>query len=48
MIGDDFYADIIGARSVGMTQVFLNVDNLQHDEIISHEISKIIELKQIF
>jgi putative hydrolase of the HAD superfamily len=48
MIGDDFYADIIGARSVGMTQVFLNVDNVQHNEDISHEISKLIELKQIF
>jgi len=48
MIGDDFYADIIGARSVGMTQVFLNIDNLQHDENISHEISRIVDLKQIF
>lgn len=48
MIGDDFFADIIGAKSVGMTQVFLNLDNLQHDEDITHEINRITDLKQIF
>lgn len=48
MIGDDFHADIIGAKAAGMKQIFLNVDNLQHNEEISHEIFAIKELKQIF
>jgi putative hydrolase of the HAD superfamily len=47
MIGDDFHADIIGAKTAGMSQIFFNVDNLVHDEDISHEIRSISELRNI-
>lgn len=47
MIGDDLDADIIGARSVGMDQVYFNPARRRHDEDITFEIEKLNELKTI-
>jgi len=46
MIGDDWIADIHGARAFGMQAIFFDVfdDNYQHDDLIT--IKKLPELKQ--
>jgi putative hydrolase of the HAD superfamily len=44
MIGDDLQVDILGARQYGIDQVFLNRDNVIHDEKLSHEIKSLSEL----
>ena len=48
IIGDDMDVDIIGARNIGMDQVYFNPDNLPHDEKVTYEIQCLTELKQIF
>lgn len=45
MIGDDLIADIGGARSLWMDQVFFNPEGLLHEEEITYEIKDLIELK---
>ncbi len=45
MIGDDLIADIGGARSIRMDQVFFNPGKNQHQEEVTHEIVDLIELK---
>ncbi|MEM9051371.1 MAG: YjjG family noncanonical pyrimidine nucleotidase [Bacteroidota bacterium] len=47
MIGDDLGADIIGAREVGMDQVYFNPNKIEHSEELDHEIVDLIQLKQI-
>lgn len=47
MIGDDLNVDIIGAKSFGIDQVYFNPDRINHDEKISYEITKLIELRDI-
>ena len=47
MIGDDLEVDIFGARQFGIDQVFLNRDNVVHNEAITHEIQSLDELKNI-
>lgn len=46
MIGDDYEADIIGARKVGMDQIFLNIDNQQNHKA-TFEVGNLLELKEI-
>ena len=48
MIGDDLEVDIIGARNVGMDQVFYNTDGNGHSEDITFEITHLKELLEIF
>jgi putative hydrolase of the HAD superfamily len=47
MIGDDLETDILGARNMGIDQVFFNTDNVQHSENITYEISSLKELQEI-
>lgn len=44
MIGDSLEADIIGARGVGMDQIFFNPMGQKHQEEITHEIKALSEL----
>jgi len=47
MIGDDLQADIIGAKNVGIDQVFFNPNKKNHELSVTFEISKLEELKAI-
>lgn len=47
MIGDDLVADIGGARSLWMDQVYYNPQQIPHAEEVTHEISDLIQLKSI-
>jgi putative hydrolase of the HAD superfamily len=47
MIGDDWDADILGARGVGMDQVFLKFDDHRHNVHPTFTITELIELKNI-
>ena len=47
MIGDDLEVDILGARKVGMDQVYVNYHGLEHDEKVSFEVSNLISLNSI-
>ncbi len=45
MIGDSIEADLLGARGVGMDQVFFNPNSVSHDYTFTHEIKDLEELK---
>ncbi len=45
MIGDNLHADIIGAQSFGMDQVFYNPLRIKHSEKPTFEISHLLEMK---
>jgi putative hydrolase of the HAD superfamily len=45
MIGDDLYADVLGAKNVGMDQVFVNRLGTKHNEILTYEIDCLSTLK---
>jgi putative hydrolase of the HAD superfamily len=47
MIGDDFDADILGAKRFGIDQVYFNPDHEQYEGRPSYEISSLIQLKDI-
>jgi putative hydrolase of the HAD superfamily len=47
MIGDDLFADVLGARDAGMSEVFYNPHKKPHNETILHEIHTLAELKAI-
>jgi len=47
MIGDDLPVDIIGAKSVGIHQIYFNPNKKDHNEIIDYEVSSLIEIKEI-
>jgi len=47
MVGDDLEVDIAGARNFGIDQAFLNIDGIRHNDPVTHEISSLLELKQI-
>jgi putative hydrolase of the HAD superfamily len=47
MIGDDLEVDILGARKFGIDQVFLNRDNIIHEDKITYEIKVLTELLEI-
>jgi putative hydrolase of the HAD superfamily len=46
MIGDNLAVDIIGARNIGMDQVFFNPGQTPHHVKITHEITSLIQLKE--
>lgn len=48
MIGDDLEVDILGARSVGMDQVYVNYHHREHDEEVTMEVNDLISLTRIF
>jgi putative hydrolase of the HAD superfamily len=45
MIGDDLFADVLGAKKAGIDQVFVNRHAKAHIEIITHEIDCLSTLK---
>lgn len=47
MIGDDLNVDVLGAKHAGLDHVFLNRNNVMHEEIINHEIKNLVELMNI-
>lgn len=47
MIGDDWEADILGARGVGMDQVFLKFNDHRHNVQPTFTITELIQLKNI-
>jgi putative hydrolase of the HAD superfamily len=47
MIGDDLKVDILGAKQVGIDQIFFNYSGITHNEEISYEIKSLLELKEI-
>ncbi|MCB0400576.1 MAG: YjjG family noncanonical pyrimidine nucleotidase [Flavobacteriales bacterium] len=47
MIGDDFYADILGAKRIGMDQIYFNFDQEQAPEPIRQEIRCLSELMSL-
>jgi putative hydrolase of the HAD superfamily len=48
MIGDDFEADIVGAREVGMDQIYFQPNKLEREnKIATYTVSHLEELKQI-
>lgn len=48
MIGDDLPVDILGAKAVGMHQVYFNSKRMAHSESITHEISCLSQLQELF
>ena len=48
MIGDDLNVDIIGAKKVGLDQVYFNPHKKRHDEKPTYEIKSLIDLLEIF
>jgi putative hydrolase of the HAD superfamily len=47
MIGDDLPVDIIGAKNIGMSQIYFNPKKKAHNEKIDYEISCLSEIKNI-
>ena len=47
MIGDDLPVDILGAKQVGMSQIYFNPNKKSHNEKIDHEISSLEQIKEI-
>lgn len=47
MIGDSLEADIMGAKSSGIAQVFFNPEKILHEVDVTHEIYSLKELKNI-
>ena len=45
MIGDSLESDIVGAKSVPMDQVYFNPKRTAHNEKVTHEIQKLLQLK---
>ena len=44
MIGDDLPVDILGAKAIGMKQVYFNPHQEAHQEELTHEITCLSEL----
>lgn len=47
MIGDSLEADVLGAKNVGMHQVYFNPEGKGHNEELTHEIKSLNELMNI-
>jgi len=47
MIGDDLEVDVLGAKNVGLDQVYFNPFKQEHTEEITHEINSLKELQEI-
>ena len=47
MIGDDIEVDIMGAKSAGIDQIFVNLENFRHNVFINYEVKSLPELKNI-
>jgi len=47
MIGDDLEVDVLGARNVGLDQIFFNPEQIKHNEKVTYEILSLKELQEI-
>ena len=47
MIGDDLEVDVLGAKNIGLDQIYFNPENLKHTEQVTHEINSLKELIEI-
>jgi putative hydrolase of the HAD superfamily len=47
MIGDDLTVDILGAKNSGIDQVYFNPSKYPHKEVVTYEISSLMELMEI-
>jgi putative hydrolase of the HAD superfamily len=47
MIGDDLEVDVGGARELGMDQLFVNHNEIQHQEIVTFEVKSLKEIESI-
>ncbi len=47
MIGDSLEADILGAKKVGMRQIYFNPEGKEHSEELTHEVKNLNELFSI-
>ena len=47
MVGDNIETDIKGAISAGMDIIFFNPEGIRHNEKVTHEISSLLELKEL-
>lgn len=48
MIGDNLEVDVLGAKRVGIKEVFFNPYKVDHNEDILHEVHHLTELKNLF
>ena len=48
MIGDALAIDVLGAKNVGMDQVYYNPSKIPHTEQPTYEVAHLSELKNIF
>lgn len=47
MIGDSLEVDIVGAREMGMRQIYFNPEAKAHSELVTHEIRELKELMSL-
>jgi putative hydrolase of the HAD superfamily len=47
MVGDNLEVDIVGARRVGLDQVYFNPDKKEHSEKVTFEIGNLNELRAL-
>lgn len=47
MVGDDLEVDILGAKKFGLDQIYFNPSGAPHKQNMTHEISSLVELKEI-
>lgn len=47
MIGDDLEVDVLGAKNVGLDQIFFNPDRIVHREKVTYEILSLKQLQEI-
>ncbi|MBC35480.1 MAG: noncanonical pyrimidine nucleotidase, YjjG family [Bacteroidetes bacterium] len=47
MIGDDLKVDILGAKAIGMDQIYVNFTNYEHCQVITHEVDSLEKIKEI-
>lgn len=47
MIGDDLKVDILGAKAIGMDQVYVNFTNYKHCQDITYEVDTLEKIKEI-
>lgn len=47
MVGDDLYADIIGAKQVGIMGIYYNPKKKLHTQNIDYEVNNLIDIREI-
>ena len=47
MVGDDLRVDILGAKAIGLDQIYVNFERTPHQEDIHNEVFSLMEIKDI-